>query len=65
MTHALVSKALLNNTSTVHCDERFNIVKIFDRLFVNVYLWSPYVIGRPLYFHPVSSSFFLSFFLLA
>ena len=24
-------------------------------------LWSPYVIGRPLYFHPVSSSFFFLF----
>jgi len=34
----LVSKTLLNNTSTVYCDERFNIVKIFDRLIVNVYL---------------------------
>jgi len=34
----LVSKALRNNTSTIHSDERFNIVKIFDRLFINVYL---------------------------
>ena len=34
----LVSIALRNNTSTIHSDERFNIVKIFDRLFINVYL---------------------------
>jgi len=33
----LVSKTLRNYTSTIHCDERFNIVKIFDRLFINVY----------------------------
>ena len=26
----LVSKTLRRGTSTIHCDERFNIVKIFD-----------------------------------
>ena len=34
----LVSKTLRNYTSTIHCDERFNIVKVFDRLLINVYL---------------------------
>ena len=33
----LVSKDLRRFTTAVHCDERFNIVKVFNRLFVNVY----------------------------
>ena len=33
----LVNKALRRFTTTIHCDERFNIVKVFNRLFINVY----------------------------
>ena len=34
----LISNKLRKHTVTVHCDERFVIVKIFNYLFINVYL---------------------------
>jgi len=34
----LVKKSLRNITETIHCDERYNVIKIANCLFINVYL---------------------------
>ena len=34
----LISKTLRKQTVTIHCEERFSVVKVFNRLFINVYL---------------------------
>ena len=34
----LVKKSLRNITETIHCDERYNVMKISNCLFINVYL---------------------------